>query len=158
MLLFTLPFVAQAQLNKEIDSLKNLLKNSRLDTIQVNILNKIAYRYSTTDSVNTFSYANQATEKAKLLKFKPGIAGSLDVKGNFFLYKTNPLKALPFFQESIVIWTELKDENQQGLTYRNIGQAYLLMQQYSNAIAALEKAEKIFLKTKNQKGLSATYH
>lgn len=158
LLLFTLPMVAQAQLNKEIDSLKSLLKNSRPDTFQVNTLNKIAYRYSTSDSTNTFYYANQAAEKAKLLKFKPGIAGSLDVKGNYFLYKTNPLKALPFFQESLNLWTELKDDNQQGLTYRNIGQAYLLMQQYSNAIAALEKAEKIFLKTKNQKGLSATYH
>jgi hypothetical protein len=36
LLLFTLPFVANAQLNKEIDSLKNLLKNSRPDTFQVN--------------------------------------------------------------------------------------------------------------------------
>ena len=85
LLLFTLPIVANAQLSKEIDSLKSLLKNSRPDTFQVNTLNKIAYKYSTTDSANTFSYANQAAEKAKVLKFKPGLATSLDVKGNFFL-------------------------------------------------------------------------
>ncbi len=87
LLLFTLPIFASAQLNKEIDSLKSLLKNSRPDTFQVNTLNKIAFRYSTSDSVNTFSYANQAAEKSKLLKFKPGLAGSLDVKGNFFYTK-----------------------------------------------------------------------
>ena len=102
-------FTAYAQNLKEIDSLKQLLSKTKQDTAQINLLNQIAFRYSSTDSTNAFLYANQALDKAKKMNFKSGIAKAQEAKGNYFLYKTNPTNALGFFNDAATIWQQLKD-------------------------------------------------
>ncbi len=147
-----------AQDVKDIDSFKQLLSKTKQDTAQINLLNQIAFRYSATDSANAFLYANQALDKAKKLNFKSGIAKALEAKGNYFLYKTNPINALGFFNDAATIWQQLKDEKKYASTLRNIGQAYGMMTKYTEAITSLQKAEDIFVKYKNDVGLNATYH
>ncbi len=143
--------------NRSIDSLKRLITPLKADTTQVNLLNKIAFLYSASDSAKTFSYANEAREKATKLNFKKGIAKSLEAKGNLFISKTNGPKALAFFKEASSIWLIVNDDLSYAECLRNIGQAYLIMLQQNNALAELEKAEKIFIKYKNKYGLSTVY-
>lgn len=88
----------QAQNSRQIDSLKRLLLPQKIDTFQVNLLNKIAFLYATSDSANTFLFANKANEKSIKLNYKKGIAKSLEAKGNLFISKTNGLKALVFLK------------------------------------------------------------
>jgi two-component system NarL family sensor kinase len=149
--------ISQAQNVSQIDSLKRLLPSQKIDTLQINLFNKIAFLYSATDSVNTFLYANQAQEKATKINYKKGIAKALEAKGNLFISKTNGPKALFFFKEASNIWSSINDELSHAECYRNMGQAYLVMLQQNNAIIELEKAEKIFLKYKNKLGLSTVY-
>ncbi len=146
-----------AQNNRQIDSLKRLISPLKIDTSQVNVLNKIAFLYSAADSANTFLYANQAQEKASKINYKKGIAKALEAKGNLFISKTNGPKALGFFKEASIIWSSLNDELSYAECLRNVGQAYLVMLQQANALVELEKAEKIFIKYKNKFGLSTVY-
>ncbi len=143
--------------NRSIDSLKRLITSQKIDTLQVNLLNKIAFLYSAADSANTFTFANEARDKATKLDYKKGLAKSLEAKGNLFISKTNGPKALAFFKEASSIWLLTNDELSYAECLRNLGQAYLIMLQQKNALIELEKAEKIFIKYKNKFGLSTVY-
>ena len=149
---------AKAQNVKEIDSLKQLLNKATHDTTQINLLNHIAFAYSQTDSANTFLYANKALEKATLLKFKKGIARSLEARANNYIYRTKPLQALVLLNEAGDIWLSLKDDLSYGAVLRNKGQAYQALFKYTEAIALLEKAENIFNSKNNNVGLNTVYH
>ncbi len=149
---------SKAQNTKELDSLKQQLTKPKQDTAQINLLNSIAFKYSSTDSANTFLYAGQALEKARKINFKRGIAKSLEVKGNYFLYRSKPANAITLFTETAVIWQELKDEESYAGALRNIGQAQITANRFADAIATLQKAETIFSKYQNKVGLNATYH
>ena len=148
---------ASAQNTRQIDSLKRLLLPQKTDTFQINILNTLAFFYSTSDSANTFLYAKQSQDKATKLNFKKGIAKALEAKGNLFISKTNGPKALSFFKDAATIWSSTNDEIAYAECLRNVGQAYLIMLQQNNALIELEKAEKIFTKYKNKIGLSTVY-
>ena len=147
-----------AQNTRQIDSLKQLLDTTKLDTFQVNLLNSIASAYSQIDSSNTFLYANQALEKANVLKFKRGIAKALEAKANNYIYRSKPQVGISLLNEASNIWLSLKNELMYAATMRNLGQGYLLLLKYSEAIIVLEKAETIFIKYKDSIGLNNTYH
>ena len=76
---------AQAQNTRQLDSLKRLISPQKIDANQVNLLNKIAFIYSASDSANTFLYAGQAIDKATSLNFQRGIAKSLEARANLFI-------------------------------------------------------------------------
>lgn len=143
---------------KLIDSLKVQLAKKKIDTVQINLLNRLAIQYSFTDSTNTFLYANQALQKASAIKYQYGIATALTAKANYFVYRTKPMQALPLLNEAYGIWQNLKDEKEQARCLSNIGQAYTLQLKFSEAIVALEKAEKMLLKLKDDVGLNTVYH
>lgn len=148
---------SKAQNNKALDSLKRLIIPQKIDTFQVNLLNKIAYLYSASDSANTLLFADQARELSNKLNFKKGLAKSLEAKGNLFISKTNGPKALSYFKEASAIWLTLNDEISYAECLRNLGQAYLILLQQNNALIELERAEKIFIKYRNKFGLSTVY-
>ena len=150
-------FKVQAQNVLQIDSLKRLLPSQKIDSLKINLLNKIAFLYAATDSANTFLYANQAQEKAIQINYKKGVAKALEAKGNFFTSKSNGPKALSFYTDASKIWLSMQNENSYAECLRNMGQACQIMLQYNNALIELEKAEKIFTKLKNNVGLSIVY-
>jgi len=161
--MFTLTLVCMAGLPsnaqniRQLDSLKHSLLPQKIDTNQVNLLNKIAFIYSASDSANTFLYASQANDKAKALNFQRGIAKSLEAKANLFISKTNGAKALQLYNEAAKIWVAQKNDLLYAATLRNMGQAWYVMSRYDNALTELQKAANIFTKYKNTIGLSTVY-
>ena len=149
---------AYAQSFKTLDSLKALLKAGVEDHTQVNLFNKIAYGYSTSDSANTFLFASRATTLAQILNYKAGIARANEAKANYFLYKTNPQKALSFLEPAAVAWLSLKDEVSYAGALQLKAQAHFLMIKYTEALELLQEAERIYARKNDKPGLLAVYH
>jgi len=149
-------FRAKAQEFPKIDSLKDALKNCKIDTTKILLLVEIANEFNLIDPDSTENYAIQAIYQSKKMNYKKGQAKSYMSMGNWFSIRREYDSSLVYFNKSLKIYTETNDHMGMIFSLNNIG--IDLIEQGLNGIATekFDLAYKISKEYKLNKGLIAT--
>jgi tetratricopeptide (TPR) repeat protein len=148
LLLFSFTAIGQ---QKEIDSLKALLKTNLNDSTRVSKLNELAFMYHISNPDTTFILTREALELAKKIDNKPGEARSYNILGIAHVTNSNYPEGLKYFIKSLKIWEQLDIKIQIEITYNNIAIIYSDLENHKKALDYFLKALKI---SKNTHGES----
>ncbi|MCC7297031.1 MAG: tetratricopeptide repeat protein, partial [Bacteroidia bacterium] len=144
-------------LNGNPDSLARKWTSLPDDTNKVNLLNKYSDEWTATDPEYGLSFGNKAFELATRLRWKKGIAKSLNNIGNNQCSLSEYQKALNAYKEALKVNQELKDKFQIAKTQSNIGLVYLDQSAYPKALEYLFLALKNFEELKFDLGIGNQY-
>ncbi len=141
-----LPFLAFAQNQAVIDSLKRALKPAR-DTNRVNVLNHLSDKIHLDDPQQGIKYAAEALELAEQLNFKSGVFHA-NMAMAFSLYGNGSYdSAIVYFEKARLSAEETRDLTQIASVYANMGNVYGDMGQNKKCIEyyliAAEITEKL---------------
>lgn len=143
---FSLFIISGLAQQKELDSLLNeLKKNTKEDTVRLNLLNTIAYNYYNTNPDAGLATAEQALQLAKKLNSKAGIAEAHKAKGINNWANGEDSMALTNFATSLNIYQQLDKKKEIAKVYNNMGMAYNDLPDYALAIEYQNKALAIFI-------------
>ena len=149
--LMTASCLCSAQSTK-IDSLKRMIDVAKIDTIKVNLYNKLADQYKEINPDSTYFYANKAFLKSQKIQFNFGIANAEINKGNTNIIKGNYPLALTHFSNAQKQYELMLEENpkdkmlQNGLAraYASAGVVYSEQSNYHMALENYRKALKLY--------------
>ncbi len=156
--LFILPFQAFAQqsevekISRELSSLKNQ------DTIRVNILNELAYRYHQIRPDSTVILSKEAYYLAKKLNYKEGIAHALNfwAIGSYMYSFSN--EAIGKCREALAIFREIKDIKGEGAVLNNIAMIFHNQGDFKSALMYYELSLKKRIIVNDSAGVAASYN
>lgn len=154
-LAFSLWFSAlalQAQSFKQADSLKVLLRQSRLDTNRVNLLIGLAQVYAREQPDTAFVYARQAEAVSRTLPLPVEQANGLHKAAQVYLTLYKFTEAISCFEAELQLRTTLGDPKGIAEAYKNIGKAQAKIGDYPAAITGLEEALRRYRQIKELKG------
>ena len=137
LLLSTLQSMSQ---RKEIDSLSRLLQTPVEGTLNVDILNELAYQFVSVNADTAILYAGNALEMAEQLDYKKGIAVAYGRFGSAYFSKAQDDLSLESYLKSLKMSEEQGDSVNLCFVYQGLGIIYDVMGQEEDAIATLEKA------------------
>jgi signal transduction histidine kinase len=141
---FTIMFGAFGQNHSAIDSLKNILKTAKADTVNVNCLNSLSSEYSKiSDYKMSMQYAESALVLANTLDYKKGIADSYNNIGGVYWRQGSYQVALEHFLASLKIFEEIGDKVGIAGANLNIGYVYWIQDNYHEANKYLQASLKI---------------
>ena len=153
-ILLFLPFIAFSQ-QRDIDSLKNVLKTQKEDTNKVNTLNKLSWNLILSSQYDSaFAYAESAKKIAKKFSFNFGVAAADGLEGGVFFSEGLYTKAIEYYQNALAIDDTLKREASSATVLGNIGNVYSDQGDYVKAVQYDLKALAIYNKLKNKKGIA----
>jgi pentatricopeptide repeat protein len=134
--------------NKEIDSLKNVLNESKNDIDKVNIYNLISDNYKTSNPNMMVDYANKALQLSKKINHKIAQGNAYLNIGNANIILGNYSKALENFSQAQIIFESQNNtiETKKGLAkaYGSIGIVFSEQSNYANALKFYLKSVKIY--------------
>jgi serine phosphatase RsbU (regulator of sigma subunit) len=161
LLVFLLQLIAYRSYtqNREIDSLKNVLKTSREDTNKVNTLITLSKTAFYNDLYDTaYRYALVSKTIAQKINYQKGLAQAFNIIANICFYEGNYHKSLENNLESLKIREMLGDEKDIANSYNNIGNVYLRLKLYSEALKSHYKALEIRKKIKDSVNIGYSYN
>lgn len=131
---------------RQIDSLLNLIKYDKDDTIKVKHLIDLGLKYENLRHFDsTLFFANSSYQLAEKLNYKIGIAAFWRMKGHICLHKGDRSNALNFLSKSLKMEEEIGNKKGVALSLHKIGVFYSSMQRdYTLALDYYSKAENIF--------------
>jgi tetratricopeptide (TPR) repeat protein len=140
--------------NKNLDSLRHVLKTEHDDTNKINTLNILTEKLLRIGKYDTsLTYANNAQTLAEKLGFKKGKARACQNIGVIYLYKSIYPKALEYCNKALVINQEIENKNGTANDLGNIGVIYYYQSNYPKALEYYEKALVINQKIGNKNGI-----
>jgi tetratricopeptide (TPR) repeat protein len=150
--------------NVQIDSLKRIVENTKVDTIKVNRYNELADLYKEINPDFTFLYAQKAMVISLKKEYHFGLATAYVNKGNASIIFGNYPDALKFFKSAqLEFETALQKENNKkriksGLAraYASSGVVYSEQGDYTSSLKNYEKALKLYQQIEELKGVSKT--
>jgi serine phosphatase RsbU (regulator of sigma subunit) len=168
-ILFVFPLHGKA--NTKIDSLLQLLKTDKADTLQVIHLNTLAAEFKYSNPDTSILFTNKALALLNTEPVKPDfrkqlfIGNSLRLLGIFYYLKGNYPKASEYYFKSLAIWDKLEVSSEQkskteiftfkSRTLGNIGVLYDEQGEYQKALNYYFKALKIDEKVGNKKVIAS---
>ena len=161
-ILFLLSFNSIWSQNQSIDSLKRVLKISKIDTVKINIYNNLSNEFKNINSDSTFYYGVKANELATTIKYDFGIANAQMNIGNGNIIKSNYLQGLQNFKNAQKIYKVLhakepgnkKIENGLARAFASEGVVFSEIGNYSESLINYQKALKIYTNLADQNGMS----
>ncbi len=129
----------------EIDSLRNLINTTKVDTVKINSLNELANKLIRVDLQNAMDTANLSIELAVNSDYPKGLAGAYKIKGILFYYfgQTDSsfyysYLALELYKENGYLIDAAKTYNNIGIFKKNNGDLQEAIDSYFKAIEILE--------------------
>lgn len=120
---------------KQIDSLKNVLRLTAIDSVKATLLFNIGKLYvSDAKNETALEYAKSSLSFAQKSNFKKGIAEANNLIGNIYKYQGNIPKAIEANKESLKAYEEIGDKTGAAHTYGNIGLIYDAQGNYPEAL------------------------
>ncbi len=130
--------VAHLFAQKEIDSLKLVLKKCNEDTNKVIVLNDISEKFNKTIPDSALPYSQQAVELARSLNYKLGLARAYHFMGVAYYRQEKYTISIDYYLKAIKIFEEINDKHTLLKTYNNIGIIFFQQENY-------DKAEEYYL-------------
>ncbi len=130
-----------------VDSLKVALHSStNTDTARVNLLLRLSNK-SLHLGDSALAYATEALEMSKSLKWNKGIYNSYKNIGAFYIGTHKNMRAIDYLYEALKV---AENENQKGIIYRFLGDAYSLVGDSEKAVSFLKQSIALFEKNKDE--------
>lgn len=150
--------------NAQLDSLKRIVEDTKIDTIKADRYNKIADSYKEIDPDLTFSYAQKAITLSLKNEYHFGLATAYVNKGNASIILGNYEGALKFFKKAQSEFeTALQKETNKkriksGLAraFASSGEVYSEQGDYTSSLKTYEKALKLYQQIDEKEGISKT--
>lgn len=128
---------------ESIDLFKSLNDTANL----VSASNILAGIYVSTGELNKANLLYEETLTIAIAgKDSVGMASSYEYKGVVRAFKEQYTEAIKFYLKSLSINLKIGNELDAGITYANIGEAYLRLSDYTNALDYLKTSENILLR------------
>lgn len=128
-----------------VDSLQQLLqRQTTADTLQLHLLNELAFACQQTDPARGLGYADKAIVLAKALDRRQDLATAWSNKGSNYLAQGEDSLALAMYEQALLI--HRKDNNQRGIarTSFNMGIVHFNRSQYYQAQEYYQQALNVF--------------
>ena len=140
-LLYTLNIQSQ---NAIVDSLKNELQiHTQKDSVRVNLLNDIAFKYYRKDIGKMIAYIDESEAISKALNYKRGIARCMYLRGVAHIYRSNFDEAITYFEKSVQLHTAINKRKSVSDSYMSMGAVYYYQSDYEKALIFYKKSEKV---------------
>lgn len=141
---------AGAQNESTIDSLKFELTKNQPDSVQVKILNELAYYFSYQNIDTSFTYARQALKEAEQMGYHAGNAKAHLYIGNAFMFTNQYDSARYYFNEASKICDRYNVKK--SAVYSSLGILYKAEGNYEKAIDTYFKGIAYDERTNNHYG------
>lgn len=149
-----------------IDSLKNLLNSSNIDTGKVEILTDIALEYYSKDVDLALKYANQAIELSMTLNYVRGIVQAYRIKANIYYAQSKYSEAISNFMLCLNYYSRYKnillktDDDKYRLAgiYNVIGVILYYQADYDESLSYYLKSISQYEEINDKKGVSDCYN
>ncbi|MEM9076370.1 MAG: tetratricopeptide repeat protein [Bacteroidota bacterium] len=133
--LFFLAFFFCTAQEPSLDSLKNVLKTQvNKDSIRVKTLLNITSEMIYSNPENAFSYADEAFDISKKLKWAKGEAMALRQTGHLHYVVADNLNALDAYQKALQLSRKISDKELENSLLSNIGNIYADLKEYDKAL------------------------
>ncbi|QSE95878.1 tetratricopeptide repeat protein [Fulvivirga lutea] len=126
--------------NYELDSLKQQLSLTNTDSIEVQLLNEIAFKNINVNPIVAKDDVIVAYDKATKIQYSQGIARSLAVMGGVYWGFGNYEQALAHYLDALKEYQKLDDLKGRSDCLNNIGEVYKKLGQYNNSLDYLKHA------------------
>lgn len=117
-----------------IDSLLTQLKQANNDTIEINILNEIAWELTKINQDSAVYYAQLALKSNKKNNYLKGKIKTYNTLGTIAYYKSNYKESVQYFSTAYELSCEARDTVNIAKIANNIGTIYQMLGDYSQAI------------------------
>ncbi|OFX32750.1 MAG: hypothetical protein A2X08_06805 [Bacteroidetes bacterium GWA2_32_17] len=144
--------------SRTIDSLLNILKTTKEDTIKVRTFNKLFLAYEFEDSKKAKGFVDMALILSKKINYKNGLADSYIYLGYYFEDICNYPEAIENYSASLKICEAMGDKFGIAISYNNIGNMYSNQGKYPEALKNYFASLKINEELKDQEGISNCYN
>ncbi len=152
--------------NKDIDSLKRVLRVVKIDTSKVNLYNHLADKFKEINPDSTSFYADKATLLSKKIDYGFGLATSYINKGNSNIILGNYKKAKnDFLQAQTTFQSLLEDDSdnkkfKNGLarSYASAGVVFSEENNYYMALENYQKALQLYQEIGQKNNISKAYN
>ncbi|NHN24087.1 tetratricopeptide repeat protein [Flavobacterium jejuense] len=132
---------AESQEEKPLDSLLiQLKKHKKKDTIQINFLNAIGYKYWIIDAKESIRYGEQALQLSEQLSYAFGLAKANRIIGVAYWSQGFQNKALAYLKVSHELYKKNNDKAGIANTRLNLGMVYADLKNYKKALHYYELA------------------
>ncbi len=137
-----------------IDSLEQIIKTQKKDTIYINSAIKLVSLIRYSDINRAEELIKESLQLSQKLNYKTGIALSKLNYGTIYHIKGDYVNAEKNYLEAVDLFKQLKRENETAKCYNNLGNLYQLKSDYEKALNYLLLCESISEKIGNKKGIS----
>ena len=140
------------------DSLQRAIEKSPDNIQKVELLTLLSHEMEYDAPSQALELSQRALQLSQKLKYKKGIAQSLNDIGVCYYLKGDLTQALKYYFESLKTKEELGDQRGIGVGYLNIGQIYHEQDQLKFAREYYHKALNKFINIHNEKEMAAAYN
>lgn len=147
----------RAQNKPVIDSLEQLLKNSKMDTLRVFLYNQLAWEYRNSNTDITDSFTNLAIELGNKIGFSNGTGKAYINKAIVYRNKAEYAKAIEACRWALVQFLLNNNRTGYASAYNTIASVHYLMGNYSIAQFYFFESHKISEELHDLKGMGRTY-
>ena len=126
-----------------IDSLQNILKNTKSDSVRSDINEQIAYQYLYYKPDSSKIYIERSLELAKKINSQAAIAKAHNRMGTYNVVTSQYTDAILEFQKSLQYYKKSTDLNGLSTTYGNLGALDFYLKDYDAALENFHKSIKL---------------
>ena len=165
--LFFVAFAAGAQ-NTTVDSIRNVIRNTKADTTKISSFNTLADQCKETAPDSAYYFARKATSIAIQINDNFGLANAEMTLGNVGIINSNYKDAILHFNSAIEFYTKAqsscpkgslkKIKNGLARAYASIGVVNSEVNNYSIALEYYLKALKIYQEIHQKNSISKAYN
>ncbi|RKS03513.1 tetratricopeptide repeat protein [Flavobacterium sp. 102] len=133
--------------NTTIDSLKKVIRITKIDTSKVNIYNQLSFEFKESNLDSAFFYAQKAVNLSEKIKYNNGLANGYINQGNTNIILGNYKEARNAFEKAKNTFEKLLKDDEKNKSIKNgLARSYaslgVIFSQESNYYAALENYQK----------------
>ncbi len=127
---------------KEIDSLKQILKQTKIqtDTNYVNACFDLVYEFANLDIDSAEYYADKGFELAQKADYKLGIANGYVLSGSMQIYRGDFKEAIKKIKQADQVFAEMNNTDKRMQCFNNLGAIYYYTADYDSAMSYFNKA------------------
>lgn len=140
-----------AQNNKTIDSLEVLLKTSSVDTVKINIFNRLAKELAEKDPLKAQAFAEKALMLSETVNIPQYIAESYEMKALSLLKQVKYSEANSLYAKSLKLYNQTGNQNAASDVLIKMGDVYVSMFESEKALEYYQKALVKSVNSKNKK-------
>ncbi|MCB0477189.1 MAG: SpoIIE family protein phosphatase [Crocinitomicaceae bacterium] len=144
---------SQGQLNREVDSLKGLLKKEVQDEKRIFLLYTLATKLMRSDTIISTNYALEALNLSKKIGYKEGEIDVLEFFSRKFTEQGRLDTALQILNTILQQEDQIENKQRVANLYISKGNIYDIKSDYTRALDAYLKGEEYFLQANNDRGV-----